>query len=210
MRITILGTGMIAAGLGSRWSRAGHELTIAGRNLDKSQALAAELSARSATIRDAVADAEVVLLAVSWDGVADVLRAAGPMPGVVLIDPTNAVDQATGALRLPTGESGAQRIATLSPGAHVVKAFHLFVADQWRNVDSPPVTVAISGDDPRAIDITRTLIRDAGSEPAVLGGLDRARQLEDAASFVITMVMRGVNPRTTVPDVRVNLAATAN
>jgi hypothetical protein len=199
MRIAVLGTGLLAAGLGSSWSRAGHDITIAGRTPAKAQALAARLAARAASIPAAVADADAVLLAVAWDGVADVLRAAGPLTGTVLIDPTNAVEHGKGVLQTPPGESGAQRIAALAPGAHVVKAFHLFAADQWANPSSPAVTVAICGDDPRALDVTATLVRDAGAEPAVLGGLARARQLEEVAGFVIGLAFGGVQPRDALP-----------
>jgi hypothetical protein len=201
MRIAILGTGQIAAGLGTRWSQAGHDVTIAGRTSAKAQALAARLSVRAATIRDAVADADAVLLAVAWDGVAGTLTAAGPLTGTVLIDPTNPVEHGTGVLRTPPGESAAQQIAALVPGAHVVKAFNLFVADQWLNPDSPSVTVAISGDDQHALDVTTTLVRDAGAEPAVVGGLDRARQLEETAGFVIALAFTGVQPRAALPHI---------
>ena len=206
MRIAILGTGQIAAGLGTRWARAGHEITIAGRTPAKANALAAELAVRAATIREAVAGADAVLLAVAWDGVADVLASAGPLTGTVLIDPTNAVEHGTGVLRTPPGESAAQRIAALVPGAHVVKAFNLFVADQWLNPDSPSVTVAISGDDQRALDVTATLVRDAGAEPAVIGGLARARQVEETAGFVIALALGGVQPRTAIPHIPASAA----
>ncbi|HEY4454049.1 MAG TPA: NAD(P)-binding domain-containing protein [Pseudonocardiaceae bacterium] len=201
MHIAILGTGQIAEGLATRWSRAGHEITIAGRTPAKAHALATRLAVRTATIQDAVADADAVLLAIAWDGVADALAAAGPLTGTVLIDPTNAVEEGIGVLRTPPGESAAQQIAALVPGAHVVKAFNLFTADQWLDPDSPSVTVAISGDDQRALDITATLVRDAGAEPAIVGGLDRARQLEETAGFVIALAFTGVQPRNAIPHI---------
>lgn len=201
MRIGILGTGAIASALGGRWSRAGHDVTVAGRSADRARALAAHLSARAATVPAAVADADAVLLAVAWEGVADILREAQPPTGTVLIDPTNAVEHGVGMLLTPPGESGAEQIAALAPGAHVVKAFHLFPADQWSDPANPPVTVPICGDDPRALDTTQTLIRDAGGEPALLGGLNRARQLEEIAGFTIGLVFAGFDPRTAVPHV---------
>lgn len=207
MRIGILGTGPLAAGLGSSWSRAGHDIIIGGRDSAKAQALAARLSARAATIPAAVAEADAVLLAIAWEGVADVLRAAGPLTGTVLIDPTNAVGHGKGVLYTPPGESGAQRIAALAPGAHVVKAFHLFPSDQWADPASPAVTVVICGDDPHALEVTKTLVRDAGAQPAVLGGLDRARQLEETAGFVIGLAFSGVQPREAIPVIPTEMAS---
>ena len=39
------------------------------------------------------------------------------------------------------------------------------------------------------------LVRDAGGVPAVLGPLDRTRQLEEVARFVIGLAFAGVDPR---------------
>jgi predicted dinucleotide-binding enzyme len=57
------------------------------------------------------------------------------------------------------------------------------------------------GDDPHALSLAEALVRDLGGVPAVLGGLDRARQLEDVAGFVIRLVTRGFDPATAIPSV---------
>jgi predicted dinucleotide-binding enzyme len=57
------------------------------------------------------------------------------------------------------------------------------------------------GDDPRALDVVGSLVRDVGGTPAVLGGLDRVRQLEEVAGFVIGLAFAGVDPRSAVPAV---------
>ncbi|MET8650162.1 NADPH-dependent F420 reductase [Nocardia aurea] len=211
MRIGILGTGMMAAALGARWAAAGHDIAVAGRSPDKARALAAELGrgVRAATVRESVDGADAVLLAVAFDGVDETLRAAesaGTLAGTTLIDPTNAVVHGIGVHRLPIGASAAQHIAGLALGAHVVKAFHLFPAAHWSDPGAPRVTVPICGDHAPALRDTETLIRDAGAEPAVLGGLDRARQLEEAAGFVIGLAFRGFDPRAAVPHVQVPAA----
>ncbi|GAA5099945.1 NAD(P)-binding domain-containing protein [Nocardia iowensis] len=207
MRIGILGTGMLASALGSRWTRAGHEIAVAGRSLAKAQQVAARLGgrARALTVREAIVEVDAVLLAVPWSGVEDTLcrveAFTGTLAGMTLIDPTNAVDHGVGVLHTPLGRSGAQRVAELAPGAHVVKAFHLFPAQQWSDPANPPVTVAICGDHPDALRVTETLVRDAGAHAAVLGPLDRARQLEEAAGFVIGLAFKGFDPRAAVPRV---------
>ncbi|WP_109525904.1 MULTISPECIES: NADPH-dependent F420 reductase [Nocardia] len=208
MRIGILGTGMMAAALGGRWAAAGHDIAVAGRSPDKVRALAGELGrgVRAATVREAVDGADAVLLAVAFDGVDEILRvaeSAGTLFGTTLIDPTNAVEHGIGLHRLPTGTSAAQHIAGLAPDAHVVKAFHMFPAAHWSEPAAVRATVPLCGDDPDALRVTATLIRDAGADPAVLGGLDRARQLEEAAGFVIGLVFGGFDPRAAVPHLPV-------
>ncbi|RAY15730.1 NADP oxidoreductase [Actinomadura craniellae] len=206
MRIGILGTGALAEGLGTGWARAGHELVIGGRSPDRARRLADRLgpAARAATPREAAAGRDAVLLAVTWNGVEDMLRSAGATDGLLagtpLIDPTNAVEHGVGELLTAPGESMARRIAALAPGAHVVKAFHLFPAAQWTD-GGPPVTVAMCGDDPAALRAVGDLVRDVGGEPAVLGSLDRVHQLEQVAGFVIGLAFSGANPRSAIPHV---------
>jgi predicted dinucleotide-binding enzyme len=210
MRIGILGTGTMAEALGAGWARAGHELAVGGRSQVKAQALADRLggAVRAVTPREAVTGRDAVLLAVLWEGVEDILRSAGAADGALdgtpLIDPTNAVEHGVGVLRTESGGSAAQRIAALAPGAHVVKAFHLFPAEQWVRPPSAgeaPATVAMCGDDPAALRVTSELVRDVGGIPTVLGPLDRVRQLEEVAGFVIGLAFAGFDPRSAIPRV---------
>ena len=210
MRIGILGTGTLAAALGEGWARAGHEVVIGGRSQVRAEELAERLGRGVLAVspREAVVGRDAVLLAVSWDGVEDTLKSVGAADGVLdgtpLIDPTNAVAHGVGTLLTGNGESMAGRIAGLAPGARVVKAFHLFPADRWT---SPPddghsrVTVAMGGDDTAALDVVGELVRDVGGIPATLGALDRVRQLEEVAGFVIGLAFAGFDPNSAVPRV---------
>jgi predicted dinucleotide-binding enzyme len=210
MRIGILGTGTLAEGLGTGWVRAGHEVVVGGRSPAKAQGLADRLGrgVRAVAPRAAVTGCDAVLLAVSWDGVEDMLRSAGAaegrLDGIPLIDPTNAVEHGVGVLLTGPGDSMAQRVAALAPGARVVKAFHLFPAGQWTSLlgsGGPSVTVAMCGDDPEALGVVSELVRDVGGVPAVLGPLDRVRQLEEVAGFVIGLAFAGSDPNSAVPHV---------
>ena len=79
MQIAIVGAGHVGSTLGRRHT-AGHDVTFAARDAARPQALAGELGERAhaALVADAVADAEVVLVAVPGPVVTDVLQAAGP------------------------------------------------------------------------------------------------------------------------------------
>jgi predicted dinucleotide-binding enzyme len=211
MRIGILGTGTLAAALGEGWARAGHELAIGGRSQVKAEQLAERLGHGVLAVapREAVVGRDAVLLAVSWDGVEDMLGLAGASDGLLegtpLIDPTNAVAHGVGALLTEHGESMARRIAGLAPRAHVVKAFHLFPAGQWTRLPGgggqSRATVAMCGDDSAALHIVGELVRDVGGTPAILGALDRVRQLEEVAGFVIGLAFAGFDPNSAVPPV---------
>lgn len=212
MRIGILGTGDLATALGTAWVGAGHDVTIGGRSKEKTRAAAAAIGGTPAPPDEAARDRDAVLLAVLWSGVEEMLRLAGApdgnLAGTPLIDPTNAVEGGVGVL-LPEG-SAAEHIAGLASGAHVVKAFHLFPSGTWvdRTADAAggPTTVAICGDDRNALEVTGQLVRDVGGSPAVLGGLDRARQLEEVAGFAMGLALAGVSPDSAMPRLPVSPA----
>lgn len=208
MRIGILGTGTMAAALGGSWARAGHEVVIGGRSRTKAEKLAERLGHGVLAVppREAAMGRDAVLLAVAWDGVEEMLESAGAsdgaLEGMPLIDPTNAVTHGVGTLLIEQGASAAGRIAVLAPGARVVKAFHLFPAEQWTRPPSggrPRVTVALCGDDATALHVVGELVRDVGGVPATLGSLGRARQLEEVAGFVIGLAFAGFDPGFAVP-----------
>lgn len=203
MRIGILGTGNLATALATGWARAGHDITIGGRSTAAAEAIANRIGGTARPVPAVAASADAVLLAVRWDGVTEMLTAAGgptgALAGLALIDPTNAVEHGVGVLQTEPARSAAEHVAALAPGAHVVKAFHLFPSQRWVTAGAGPVTVAMCGDDERALDVVGSLVRDVGAVPAVLGDLDRVRQLEEVAGFVIGLAFAGVDPQSAIP-----------
>ena len=209
MRIGILGTGGMASALAEAWTRAGHDVLVGGRSIANARAIADRLgeAVQAADPADVVRGSDALVVAVAWEGIDDVLALAGAhqgsFAGKAVLDCTNAVDYASGMLEPPVG-SAAEHIAAVAAGGHVVKALHLFAGTSWL---APPVegertrTVAICGDDPEALATAAGLIRDLGAAPAVLGGLDHARQLEEVAGFVIRLVTVGRNPVTALSSV---------
>ncbi|MEU4249541.1 NAD(P)-binding domain-containing protein [Amycolatopsis sp. NPDC026612] len=187
MRIGIFGTGGMADALGAHWARAGHELLVSGRSAENAAALANRLGAATGTWPEVAAAADVLLLALPAGAVLDVLAASGPLTGKVLVDCTN--DPAL------TGAPVASRIASASPGAHVVKAFNLAPTDIWQLTppawEGRPLSVPLCGDDPAALAAVGTLVRDIGATPVAGGGLDRAALLEATAAFVIGLWFAG-------------------
>jgi 8-hydroxy-5-deazaflavin:NADPH oxidoreductase len=208
MQIGILGTGNLAVTLGKAWASAGHSVLVTGRSTDRATAAAEQIGATATAIQPRLlADrAEVVVVAVAWDGLEEALTLVGgpdgALAGKTVIDCTNPVDYTTGRLRPETG-SAAELVAGLAAGAHVVKALHLFAGASWPFTGQPAASpvVAMCGDHADALDRAASLIADLGARAAVLGGLAAARQAEEAAGFVMRVVAAGANPRFAVPDV---------
>jgi 8-hydroxy-5-deazaflavin:NADPH oxidoreductase len=209
MIVGVLGTGTLAAALATAWSRAGHTLLVTGRSSERAAALATAVGpgVEALAPREVAIRADAVVLAVAWDGLDEALRLIGApegsLAGKVVIDCTNAVDFTTGLPLLAEG-SAVERVASLATGARVVKALHLYAGASWLAPAPavPPRTVAMCGDDGDALRLVSDLVRDLGGVPAVVGGMEYARQLEGVAGYVISLVRQGINPVTAVPSVR--------
>ncbi len=205
MRIGILGTGNMADALGAHWVRAGHEVTVGGRDEEKAARLAARIGAAGhGSLRAAARAADAVLLALPHEaGEVVVAGLRGELAGKVLVDCSNPVGA---GFRLLTegGPAAAGRLAAAAPDARVVKAFNLCHEDVWRMTppvfDGQPLAVPLCGDDERALDVVRELVRDVGCAPVTAGGLDRAGLVEATAALVIGLwVGEGADARAMLP-----------
>src|SRR5690242_4395027 len=93
MKIAVIGMGSVGGTLGRRWAELGHAVTFGVKNPadGKATALIAKIGhgAAIASVPQAVANAEVVVLATPATANADAIRAAGNLSGKILIDVTN-------------------------------------------------------------------------------------------------------------------------
>ena len=127
MRIGILGSGLMGGKLGTIFARAGHDVVFSySHSKAKLEKLARNAGgrARAGTPAEAAKDADVLLLAVHWSRVDDVLKKAGNLSGKVIVScslPMNAND--TG-LVIANKSSGSEKLAKKVPKAHVVSAFN--------------------------------------------------------------------------------------
>jgi 8-hydroxy-5-deazaflavin:NADPH oxidoreductase len=182
MDITIIGTGNMARGIGTRALAGGHSVTLLGTETAKAQALADDLSGdvRAGQVGDPLAG-DVVVLAVWYPAVDDILgRYGDQLDRKVVVDITNPIDvDAFEPLQLEAG-SAAQDIAAKAPGAQVVTAFNTTFAGTLAEgeVAGQPLDVLIASDHQDAKETVRRIVADAGLRPIDVGPLKRARELE--------------------------------
>lgn len=204
-RIAVIGgTGPQGKGLAYRFARHGHEIVIGSRSAEKAEAVAEEIQERlaedgsegtvsGATNADATAGAEVVLLAVPYDG-HDELVATLPLAGKVVISCVNplAFDQHGPYGRPVDGGAGsaaesAQRIA---PEARVVGGFHhVAAASLWSKAEYlDHEDVLVCADDAEARELVMDLARTVTGKVGVNAGrLRLARQLEPLTAVLISI-----------------------
>jgi predicted dinucleotide-binding enzyme len=192
MRIGIIGAGNAGGTLGTLWQQRGHAVTFGVRDpsSERVQQLVRSTGARALPVREAVQDAEVVVLATPWQAARDALAAAGDLAGRVLIDCTNPL----GRNMLPDagdGISAAEHVAAWAPGARVVKAFNTIGANMFANpiFDGRHAALFICGDDADALSIVSGLAGELGFEPVESGPLQNARLTEPVAALWIWLAM---------------------
>jgi NADPH-dependent F420 reductase len=197
------GTGPQGKGLGYRFAKHGHTVRLGSRSADRASATAAELQQRlpDATVLGAAnaavaADADVVLLAVPYDGhdqlVSSLAEQLAGKTVISCVNPLGFDKQGPYGLDVPGGsaaESAALRVAE----AAVVGAFHpVSAVSLWGEEDYlDHEDVLVCGDDPEAKQVAIELARAVtGRDGVDAGRLRLARQLEPLTAVLISVNKR--------------------
>jgi NADPH-dependent F420 reductase len=197
------GTGPQGRGLAYRWARAGLRVLIGSRDAARAEAAAAELRelagvehVSGAANADCAAAADLVLVAVPWDGHAATVEALrAPLAGKIVIDCVNPLGfdkQGPYALAVPEGSAAAQAAALL-PESVLVAAFHhvsaVLLADAaLAKVDTD---VLVLGDARDAVDVVIELAATIPGMRGIYGGrLRNAGQVEALTANLIAINRR--------------------
>jgi predicted dinucleotide-binding enzyme len=182
LQIGIIGSGHVGSALGGVWAQAGNEVMFSSRNLDNDKKLAAEVGAkaRAGTPQDAAAFGQVILFAVPYSAFPELIKSLGnSLKGKVVINASNPFPQRDGEIANKARDEGAGLFdAHLLSGALVVRAFNAVGAARMASAHEDPgkIGMPIAGDT-KAIEIASRLVREAGFEPVVVGGLDMGKYL---------------------------------
>lgn len=201
------GTGPQGKGLGYRFAMHGHGVILASRSVEKANLIAHEITQRVAEVcaagevsaashAHAIAAADVVLIAVPWDGHDELiaaLAANGALDGKTVISCVNplAFDKSGPHGRIIDGgaNSAAESAQALAPAANVVGAFHnvsavlLWGEDRYIDED-----VLVVGDNAQAKEIAIALSAAVTGRPGVdAGRLRLARNLEPLTAVLISI-----------------------
>jgi predicted dinucleotide-binding enzyme len=123
--ISIIGSGGMAAAIGSLAAKAGHTVEVISRDAAKARALADQVGAGATTGTFGAAPAgDIVILAVPYSAVLDVVKQYGEeLAGKILVDITNPVASDHTSFVTPEDSFGAQEIAKAAPADTVVEGY---------------------------------------------------------------------------------------
>ena len=187
MKIGIIGSGRVGGTVGELWVKAGHEVVFSARTLDEVNALLAKLSlgprARAGTPKEAAAFGDAVLVSVPYAALPQVGRDnAAELKGKVVLDTSNPIENRDGPMAAEMRAKGTGvASAELLPGARLVRAFNCVGWNSMRTEAhraGEKLAIPLAADDQDALKVAVGLVRDAGFEPVVVGGLARAKEFD--------------------------------
>jgi NADPH-dependent F420 reductase len=192
------GTGEQGRGLARRFGLAGHEVIIGSRSAERAADAAQGLpgSVSGGANADAAARADVVIVAVPWEGHKELLQDLAPvLAGKVVVDCVNPLGcdkQGAYALAVEEG-SAAQQAAAVLPDSRVVGAFHhvsaVLLLDE--SVAELETDILVLGDDREATDLVEALVaRIPGMRGVFAGRLRNAHQVEALTANLISVNRR--------------------
>jgi predicted dinucleotide-binding enzyme len=182
MQIGILGAGQVGLAVGRRLIGAGHRVKLSSaRGQGALTPVAQGIGAEAASMTEAAAQ-ELVVLALPWPAVPDVLDPLPDWQGRILVDATNPF-VTFNPLQLADlqGRSASVIVAEHAPGARVVKAFNSITMANFekgpRQGEARRV-LFISGDDVASKQTVQQLITDLGYAAIDLGGLNDGGRMQ--------------------------------
>ena len=199
--IAILGgTGDLGTGLAIRWSRAGHEIIIGSRTLEKARTAVANLHkispetpARAMENADAAAAGDIVVLTVPAEHQVSTLETVREgLKGKILIDVSvPLVPPRVGTVQLPdAGSAGKRAQDFLGDDVMVVSAFQNIAAHLLQQDIQIECDVLVAGNRRAARDKVIELAGEAGLTGWHAGPIDNAAAAEALTSILIQINRR--------------------
>ena len=191
MKIGIIGAGGIGQALAHQVANAGYAVILSNSRGPETLAdVVREIGTRAkAGTREEAAQADVVVLAVPWQQVRGALADLPAWNGRILIDATNPVVQPGFRLAELNGSTSSEIVASLAPGARVVKVANtlpraLLAADPSQAGGRR--VLFMSGDDAAAKEDVSVILEKAGFATIDLGRLASGGRLQQVPGGLLT------------------------
>ena len=190
MKIAIIGTGNVGGALATQWASKGHEINLGVQDTEnfKGQELLKNPNTTVHSINDAVALADVLLLATPAKATIEVVKSLGDTTGKMIIDAMNIIMK-----QGPAGFSNtADAILAHTQTKDVVKCFNTTGYNNMENANYGDISIDlfVAGDSEKGKSTARQLAKDAGfAECYDIGGNDKFELMEQFAWFWINLAM---------------------
>src|SRR5262249_34598282 len=164
---------------------AGHEVLVSSRHPDELAPLVKELGpkARAGTPAEAAKFGDVVLISVPYGATPQVGRdLRDVLKGKIVLDTGNPYPERDGDMAVEARKKGTGvASAEFLPGVRLVRAFNAINSRSLAsegNRKGGLYAIPLAGDDAEALKVAQQLVKDAGFDPVVVGGLAKAREFD--------------------------------
>jgi len=188
MKTAIIGLGNIGAQVANHLIAGGVQLIVADHGPTKAAEFAKGSGgkARAASVAEAIAEADIILLAVYLNAAQQLLAEhRSKLAGKIIVDPSNPIGpDGQGGFKkiIPQDQSSGEILAgLLPPGAKLVKAFGTLSAPSLKSGarhTPEPYVLFYASDDRDAGNSVAELINASGFAPLRVGGLDQSIRIE--------------------------------
>jgi 8-hydroxy-5-deazaflavin:NADPH oxidoreductase len=143
--------------------------------------------AQNGAVSQAISFGDVLFIAVPYGALPQLGKDYGDaLRGRIALDSCNAVAARDGAVLAEEVERDGIGVTSQKylPGTRLVRAFNTLsyaIFEREANRPDPKLAVPIAGDDNEAVQVGAGLVRDAGFEPVLVGGLADARRFQRGA-----------------------------
>ena len=187
LKVAVIGLGNIGAAVAANLVKGNRAVIVADRKIEKAKELSQKLGnlAHPMEIPDAIMEADIILFAVGFNAVKELLnKYATELRGKIIVDPSNPIARDNkGGFKKTIGEqeSAGEILSSLIPeGAKLVKALGTLSATSLAGAafQKPANVLFYATDDTRIHEEVEQLIRDNGFEPVRVGGIDQSIRIE--------------------------------
>lgn len=186
-KVAVIGLGNIGTAVATNLTKSNRSVFIADRKIEKAKELAEKLGslAQPKEIRAAIKDADIIVFAIWFDAVKELLGTySTELQGKIIVDPSNPIapDEKGGFKKIvPEDQSAGEILSSLLPkDAKLAKALGtLGVASLNAAFQKPEEAVLFYATDDTSINADiEQLIHDNGFEPVRIGGIDQSIRIE--------------------------------
>lgn len=187
-KVAVIGLGNIGTVVATNLVKGNRPVIVADRTFEKASQLADQLGALAAPrkIADAFYEADIIILAVWFNAIKELLESEGPeLQNKIMIDPSNPIapDEKGGFKKIIGKEESAGQVlsALLPTGAKLAKAFGTLSAASLAGgaFRQPEKAVLFYASDDTGINgEIEELISDSGFDAVRVGGLDQSIRIE--------------------------------
>ena len=194
-KIGIVGSGNIGGNLGILLGKAGYDIFFSSRHPETLGDLVktAGPNARAGKIADAIAFGDVIILSVPLKAFTELgTETREALKGKIVIDTSNPYPERDGAIaeeaRSDPGGTGSF-VARLLPGARIVRAFNTVYFEDLKktiNKEGETIGIPIASDDQEGLAAAVELVKRAGLDPVVVGGLSKSKMFDVGTAVYAT------------------------